>query len=195
MSTRRRRAAFLDRDGVINADRGYLYRPEDFEVLPGVLPALRLLAEQDYALVMVTNQSGIARGLYAESDYERLCDHLRELFATEGIEFDAIYHCPHHPDAPVARYRIACDCRKPSPGLLRRAAEDLDLDLPGSLMVGDKPSDVAAGRAAGVGRCYLVASAGGTDGVDLAVDDAVAADAVFPDLLRCIRAVCLGERT
>ena len=198
MSTSRRKAAFLDRDGVLNADRAYLHRPEDFEILPGVLPALRLLAEQHHALVVVTNQSGIARGMYVEADYERLRDHLRGLFATEGIVFDGIYHCPHHPEAAVERYRVACDCRKPAPGLLRRAAEELDLDLPASLLVGDKPSDIQAGRAAGVGRCYLVGAAA----IEAAASDAplappsdpsTTADAVFPDLLRCVRTVCLGE--
>jgi D-glycero-D-manno-heptose 1,7-bisphosphate phosphatase len=181
-----RRAAFLDRDGVINADRAYLYRPEDFEILPGVLPALRLLRDQGHALVVVTNQSGIARGLYAEADYERLRDHMRGLFASQGIAIDGIYHCPHHPEAAIERYRLACDCRKPAPGLLRQAAADLGLDLPASLLVGDKPTDIEAGRAAGVGRCYLVGPA--------ASDAPAVADATFPDLLRCIRTVCLGER-
>jgi D-glycero-D-manno-heptose 1,7-bisphosphate phosphatase len=187
MNRPQRKAAFLDRDGVINADRAYLHRPEDFDILPGVLPALRLLAEQDHALIVVTNQSGIARGFFDELAYDRLCDHMRNLLASESIHLDAIYHCPHHPEASVARYRLACDCRKPAPGLLRRAADELVIDLAGSLLVGDKPSDIAAGRAAGVGRCYLV---GSTEAGEQA-----GADAAFPDLLRCVRAVCLGERS
>jgi D-glycero-D-manno-heptose 1,7-bisphosphate phosphatase len=200
MSAGRRKAAFLDRDGVLNADRAYLYRPEDFEILPGVLPALRLLTKQRHALVVVTNQSGIARGLFAEADYERLRDHMREVFATQDIVFDGIYHCPHHPEAAVEQYRLACDCRKPAAGLLRRAAEELDLDLPRSLLVGDKASDIAAGRAAGVGRCYLVGAAADAAAPDPAAtatasDAPTTADAVFPDLLRCVRTVCLGDST
>src|SRR5690606_23272203 len=108
------------------------------------------------------------------------------LFATEGIVFDGIYHCPHHPGGTMRQYRLACECRKPAPGLLRRAAAELGIDLPASLLIGDKPSDIAAGRAAGVGRCYLV-GAGAADAPPMA-------DAAFPDLLRCVRTVCLGER-
>ena len=107
----RRKAAFLDRDGVINEDRSYVHRPEDFVLLPGVLEALRMLQDDDYALVIVSNQSGIARGFYTALDYQRVVLYMQSLFAAEGIELAGVYHCPHHPQAFVERYRRVCECR------------------------------------------------------------------------------------
>ena len=170
-------AVFLDRDGVINVDRGYTHRVEDFEFVPGSAEAMHALQAAGWRLVVVTNQSGIARGLYSSDDYERFTRHLTSQLKTRGVQLDAVLHCPHLPDAAVAAYRRACDCRKPAPGMLLRAARELQLDLRASVIVGDRLSDVQAGRAAGVGRCVLVRSGQAID------DDAVAlADAVFDDL-------------
>ncbi|WP_157267754.1 D-glycero-alpha-D-manno-heptose-1,7-bisphosphate 7-phosphatase [Azohydromonas aeria] len=177
-----RPAAFLDRDGVINEDRGYVHRAEDFHLLPGVVEALRLLG-REHALVVVTNQSGIARGYYTEAQHHALGEHLRALLRPHGVQIEAIYHCPHHPEAALAQWRLDCDCRKPAPGMLLRAAAELGLDLRASLLAGDRASDVAAGRAAGVGRCFLIAPAGSADGADSA------ADGVFASLLDCAKAV------
>lgn len=182
-----RRAAFLDRDGVINADRGYVWRVEDFELLPGVTQALRLLAAEGYALVVVTNQSGIARGYYTEDDHAVLSAHLRALLAADGVVLAGIYHCPHHPQAAVERLRVACDCRKPAGGLIRLACAELGLDAAASLLVGDRMRDIAAGRDAGVGRCYLV---GEHDADAAALAGPGRPDAVHPDLLACVRATC-----
>jgi D-glycero-D-manno-heptose 1,7-bisphosphate phosphatase len=183
-----RKAVFLDRDGVINIDRHYLHRIEDFEFVPGAAQALFSLQAADWALVVVTNQSGIARGLYTEADYERLTEHMHARLTKEaGVRLDAVLHCPHLPDAEVVAYRRDCDCRKPAPGMLLRAAALLGLDLAASVMIGDKHSDLLAGRAAGVGRCLLVES-----GQPLATADAAAADAVYPDLARCAMAL-LGK--
>ncbi|MEP6505356.1 MAG: D-glycero-beta-D-manno-heptose 1,7-bisphosphate 7-phosphatase [Betaproteobacteria bacterium] len=154
-----RRAVFMDRDGVLNHDRGYVSRPEDFEWLPGVMHALRALQRAGWRLVVVTNQSGIARGLYGPAEYDNLTGWMQADLARHGIALDGVYHCPHLPDAPLAAWRRQCDCRKPLPGMLRRAARDLDLDLPASVMVGDKPSDLLAGRAAGVAACIRIAEA------------------------------------
>jgi D-glycero-D-manno-heptose 1,7-bisphosphate phosphatase len=178
---KRRKAAFLDRDGVINADHAYVHDPAEFDILPGVVPALKLLAAEGHALVVITNQSGIARGLYTEREYERTTEHMRAMLALEGIELDGVYHCPHHPQAVIHRYRLVCSCRKPLPGLLHRAAADLDLDLEASVLVGDRLTDIEAGRAAGVSRCYIVGSSAQHDG---------AADAAFPSLLDCARTLC-----
>ena len=182
---KQRKAAFLDRDGVINVDRAYVHRLTDFDILPGVVPALKLFAADGHALVVVTNQSGIARGLYTEQAYVRLTEHMRVLLAQEGIELDGVYHCPHHPQAVIERYRVVCDCRKPLPGLLHRAAAELQLDLEASVLIGDQLTDVEAGRAAGLSRCYLVGSRAQHDGL---------ADAAFPSLLDCARTVCTGAR-
>lgn len=158
--TTRRPAAFLDRDGVINIDHGYVYRWEDFAFVPGAVDAMRRLQAAGYALVIVTNQSGIARGYYDEAALLSLHEALRENLARQGVQLDAIEYCPHLPGATLARYGIDCDCRKPAPGMILRSAEALGIDLAGSLMFGDKSSDIEAGRAAGVGRCVRLAKNG-----------------------------------
>lgn len=154
-----RRAVFLDRDGVLNHDRGYVSRPEDFEWMPGVMHALRALRRAGWALVVTTNQSGIARGLYGPAEFANLTAWMHSELARHGITLDALYHCPHLADAPLAQWQRQCGCRKPLPGMLRRAARDLQLDLAACVMVGDKPSDILAGRAAGVAACIRIAEA------------------------------------
>jgi len=144
-----RPALFLDRDGVLNVDHGYVFRKADFEPIAGVFEALRLAVARGYILIIVTNQSGIGRGYFTQTDYDALEAYIRQLFADEAIPLTAIYHCPHHPDAK-------CDCRKPRPGMILRAAQDHDIDLPRSVMIGDKPSDAEAAQTAGVGKVELV---------------------------------------
>lgn len=153
---RGRPAAFLDRDGVINEDLGWVHRIEDFRLLPGAVEGMRLLARAGLRLVVVTNQAGIARGLYDEDRYLALTRHMRGLLEREGVTLDAVYHCPHHPTAGRGALRRACGCRKPAPGMLLRARDELGIDLSASVLVGDKQSDLQAGRAAGVGRLALV---------------------------------------
>ena len=154
----RRKAVFLDRDGVINLDRHFVHRIDDFEFVPGTPQALLSLQQAGWLLVVVTNQSGIARGLYTESTYQQLTLHMRQSLRSAGVELAAVMHCPHLPDAEVAAYRLDCECRKPGPGMLQAAAAQWAIDLAASVMVGDRHSDIQAGRAAGVGRCILVQS-------------------------------------
>jgi D-glycero-D-manno-heptose 1,7-bisphosphate phosphatase len=156
-----RRAAFLDRDGVLNEDRGYVYRSEDFVWLPGVFDALRRLQQADYALVVVTNQSGIARGFYTPEDLAALHHHMHAQLQLAGIALTGVYACPHHPEALLPAYRLDCTCRKPQPGLIKQAAQDHGLDLAASCLFGDKPSDLDAGRNAGVAHNTLVQGANG----------------------------------
>ncbi len=177
-----RPAVFIDRDGVLNEERAFVYRPEDFVFIPGAIEALRLLQAAGYLLVVVTNQSGIARGLYTEADYLALSAHLRRSLQSSGIRLDAIEHCPHLPDAPLPGYRLDCDCRKPRPGMLLRAIRTLDIDPRTSFLVGDRLSDVEAGRAAGLARCFLVRT-----GYELSREAIGTADAVYGDLLACAR--------
>ena len=154
----RRKAAFIDRDGVINVERGFLHRVEEFEFLPGAIESLQWLQAAGYLLVVITNQSGIARGLYTEADYLRLTAHMQQRLLAAGVRLSAVEYCPHLADAQLAEFRLDCDCRKPRPGMLLRAAAALDIDLPGSILVGDRATDIQAGRSAGVGRCWLVRS-------------------------------------
>lgn len=178
----RRPAAFLDRDGVINEERGYVHRVDDFHLLPNAVEGLRTLRDAGLRLVVVTNQAGIARGLYGEDDYLALTRHMDGLLRREGVVLDAVYHCPHHPTAGRGGLGVDCSCRKPSPGMLLRARDELDLDLARSVMIGDKRSDLEAGRAAGVARLALVESGHAID-----AEDRAAADLVCADLLAAAR--------
>lgn len=144
-----RRAVFLDRDGTINEEKNYLHRPEDFVFIPGVPEAIRRLNEAGFLVVVVTNQSGVARGYFELSDVEALHDHASRQLAKQGARIDAFFICPHHPEAGRGAFRRHCDCRKGEPGLLLEAAKELNIDLERSFMVGDKPADMEAGRRAG----------------------------------------------
>ena len=180
-----RKAAFLDRDGVINVDRAYVSRWENFEFVPGVVEAMRALKHAGFALVIVSNQSGIARGYYTEAQYQALTTRMKQVLAEAGAAVDAVYHCPHHPAGAVAGLAMNCDCRKPAPGMIFRAASELNLSLSDSILVGDKPSDIQAARAAGVGRTYIVHSDNAESGPGLA-----GADAAYFDLYSCVADLC-----
>jgi D-glycero-D-manno-heptose 1,7-bisphosphate phosphatase len=172
----KRPAAFIDRDGVINIERGYVHKEADFELLPGVFDGLRRLQSAGYALIVVTNQAGIAKGYFSESDFDRLTAHMLDKLSVEGIRIEKVYHCPHHPRATRADLRCNCTCRKPGPGMLLQAAFDLGLDLARSVLVGDKSSDIEAGRAAGLASCVLVRSGHPFSLADQALADACADD-------------------
>ena len=175
-----RKAAFLDRDGVINQDKAYVHRWEDFEFVPGAVESMRRLQEVGYALVIVTNQSGLARGYYSKAQYQALTTALREHLSSQGVQLAGVYHCPHHPKGSVPGLAIDCDCRKPAPGMLLQAERELGLSMPDSLLVGDKASDIEAARAAGVGRAYLVQS----DNLESGATP-TDADGYFASLLDC----------
>ena len=146
------KALFLDRDGTVNVEKNYLWRPEEFELLPGILDLVRAARERGYAVVVCTNQSGIARGYYTEADYHRLTEHMLGIFEAAGCPLQGVYHCPE----------LSGPRRKPAPGMFLQAAEELGLDMPASLSLGDKVRDAEAGHAAGVGRNYLL----GTEAVE-----------------------------
>ena len=151
-------AVFLDRDGVINVDSGYVGDWDSFVFLPGVIEAMRALCDAGYALVIVTNQSGIGRGFYTEEDFQVLTERMCNELSRHGVSIAGVYFCPHLPEAALPQYRKTCDCRKPKPGLIHRALEELDIDLTRSVMVGDKNSDMQAALAAGIPQRYQVVS-------------------------------------
>ncbi|MBQ6001470.1 MAG: D-glycero-beta-D-manno-heptose 1,7-bisphosphate 7-phosphatase [Synergistaceae bacterium] len=135
------KAVFLDRDGTINADKNYLYRAEDFEFLPGAVEALRMLQSHGFLLIIITNQSGIARGYYTENDFLSLTEWMLERLKESGVNIAKVYYCPHLPDAKIPEYRKICDCRKPETGLFEEAAREFDVDMAVSFAVGDKMRD------------------------------------------------------
>ncbi len=179
-----RKAAFLDRDGVINLDRAYVHRWDEFEFVPGAVDAMRRLREAGYVLIVVTNQSGLARGMYTEAQFQELTRRMREALAAAGADVEAVYHCPHHPKGKVPELAVDCDCRKPEPGMILQAAREHGLSLADSFMVGDKPSDIEAARAAGLGRAYIVQSDN-----EESTDGLAGADAAYADLAACVDAL------
>lgn len=170
-----RRAVFLDRDNTVITDPGYIADPDLVQLLPGAADAIRMLADAGYAIVVVTNQSGLARGLITEEQLDQVHERLREVLAEQGATLDAIYYCPYldGDEATVQRYRKKSALRKPEPGMLLQAAVDLDLSLAGSWMVGDGERDILAGRRAGC-RTILVGDAddSGADFVAMSLIDA-----------------------
>ena len=149
------RALFLDRDGVINVDHGYVYQPENFEFIDGVFDLCRAAVERGYLIVVVTNQAGIGRGYYTEEDFLRLSGWMCDQFSSRGVEIAKVYFCPTHPEHGIGQYKVDSLMRKPGPGMLLQASRELDIDLAQSVFVGDKDSDKLAGEAAGVGRFFM----------------------------------------
>lgn len=149
MQVHTKAAVFLDRDGTINEQMGYVNHLCRFVLLPSVAQAIRQLNQYGIPVVVVTNQSGLARGYFPPVLVEQVHREMEKLLAAEGAHIDGIYICPHHPEAKVEQYRQRCQCRKPQPGLLEQAARDLDIDLSHSFMVGDRWSDIECGQRVG----------------------------------------------
>lgn len=146
------KAVFLDRDGVINKDTGYVYKAEDFHFLNGIFHFCRVAQKNGYLLIVVTNQAGIARGYYTEDDFLALNRWMLERFKEEGIQIASVYYCPFHPKHGIGIYRQDSKDRKPNPGMLLKAQDQFQIDLSHSVLIGDKDSDIEAGYAAGVGQ-------------------------------------------
>jgi D-glycero-D-manno-heptose 1,7-bisphosphate phosphatase len=178
-----KRAVFLDRDGTINVEKDYLYRIEEFEFICGVPEAVRLLNDAGFFVVIVSNQSGVARGYYTEEDVDNLHRFIAAELKKSGAGVDAWYYCPHHPQGKGS-YSLACRCRKPLPGMLIEAAKRHDIDLAASVMVGDKLADIEAGMAAGC-RSILVRTGYGAEQESYVP----AGTEVYDDLLAAVKAL------
>jgi D-glycero-D-manno-heptose 1,7-bisphosphate phosphatase len=174
------KAAFLDRDGVINRDVGYVHRIKDFEFIDGVFHACRRLRELGYKLIVATNQSGIGRGYFTESDYQKVNNWMLECFEKEGAPVTAVYHCPYHPDSGLGEYQRESPYRKPGPQMLLDAGAEHKLDLQKSFLVGDKIGDLEAARAAGIPRSYFIGDAA-------ELPDAYSGIPVYPSLYALVQ--------
>jgi len=160
MQPKKHKAVFLDRDGTICEEVGYMDSIEQMKLIPRSGEAVRMLNQQGFKVVVITNQAGVARGLFPESRLEELHAEMGRQLKAEGARVDAIYYCPHHPTEGTPPYRQECECRKPAIGLLRRAAADLNLNLPSSYMIGDHFSDVECGQRAGAQTVLLLTGHG-----------------------------------
>jgi D-glycero-D-manno-heptose 1,7-bisphosphate phosphatase len=150
------RALFLDRDGVVNVEVGYLHRVAEVRFVDGIFSLCRTAMRLGYKLIVVTNQAGIARGYYTEEDFETLMAWMRDALRAEGVELDAVYYCPFHPEHGVGRYKCDHEDRKPGTGMLRRGVREFGVELNESVMVGDRCSDIAAANAAGLRQAFLI---------------------------------------
>jgi D-glycero-D-manno-heptose 1,7-bisphosphate phosphatase len=178
------RAVFLDRDGTINVECEYLHQPEEFQFIPGAVQAIRLLKEAGYRIIVVTNQSGIARGYFDEAAVIRLHRYIDGELSRFGASIDAFYFCPHHPEYSIDDNGKTCVCRKPLPGMLLKAAADFSLDLSTSFIIGDKLADVQAGLNAGCRPLLVRTGYGAQEATKLPMDVPV-----YDDLLAAARAI------
>ncbi len=169
------KAVFLDRDGVINKDYGYVHRVEDFEVYPQVFPALKKLQEAGFKLFIVTNQSGIAVGYYTEEDFKKVTDYMLSLFDKEGIKIEKVYYCPHHPEGIIPELTKKCDCRKPESGMIKQAIKEFNIDPKKSFLIGDKETDIQAAHKEGI-KAALVKTGQGKKYINQTSADYIAED-------------------
>lgn len=163
ISRKKKGAAFLDRDGTIIQQVELMHRAGQLRLLPGAAEAIRLLNQAGIVTVIVTNQPVVARGICTEHEVELINEELKRRLQKKGARIDAIYYCPHHPDATLAQYRVNCSCRKPEAGLILRAAQEQDLDLGRSVMIGDTTQDIMAGSRAGTRTILVKTGHGGHD--------------------------------
>ena len=144
------KAVFLDRDGVINVDKGYVHKIEDFEFYPEVFPALKLLQKNNYKLIVVTNQSGIAVGYYTLEDFQKVTEFMLSQLEKHGIKIEKVYFCPHHPEGVIPELRKKCACRKPESGMIKAAIKEFNINPAESFLIGDKETDIQAGHKEGI---------------------------------------------
>ena len=152
------KALFLDRDGIINIDHGYVHKKENFDFVEGIFDLCRIAVKNNYKLIVITNQAGIARGYYSIDDFEVLTEWMKEQFILRSVPINSVYFCPHHPTKGDNCYKMACNCRKPEPGMIFRAQNEQKIDLKQSIFIGDKITDIQAAQNAGIDNRILVSS-------------------------------------
>ena len=179
---KKKKAVFLDRDGTIVVHEPFLRSPDQLQLLPNAVSGIKLFKEHDYLIIIVTNQSGIARGFFSEERLTLIHKRLIDILEDEGIVIDDIYYCPHHIEGIVEQYRIECECRKPKPNMLLTAARKHNIDLTQSIMIGDSEVDIRAGKNAGC-SCVLIKKSF----EDIVYNDAESVDYVVSDLLEAAR--------
>jgi len=189
----KRRAVFIDRDGTISEEVGYVNHPSRYRVFPYAAEAIKLLNEAGWRAILVTNQAGVARGYFTEDLIKLVHDILRQELERNGARLDAIYYCPHHPSVGTPPFKVACDCRKPKPGLIERAARDFDLDLAQSWMVGDRYGDVELARNAGVRSAFVLSGYGRGEWEYQRATWQHEPDLIADDLLAAVRKIIAQE--
>jgi histidinol-phosphate phosphatase family domain/HAD-superfamily hydrolase, subfamily IIIA len=185
----KRRAVFMDRDGTISEEIGYVNHPTRYRVFPYSAEAVRLLNENGWLAVLVTNQAGVARGYFTEDIIGAVHGVLTDALSNQAAHLDAIYYCAHHPSVGEPPYRLDCDCRKPKPGLIQRAAADLDIELAGSWMIGDRYSDIELARNAGVHAAFVLSGYGRGEWEYQRASWKHEPDLVAEDLLEAVRKI------
>ncbi|WP_319547750.1 D-glycero-beta-D-manno-heptose 1,7-bisphosphate 7-phosphatase [Desulfogranum marinum] len=181
-----RPAVFLDRDGTINEQMGYINHISRFQLLPGIGEAIRRLNELHIPVIVVTNQSGLARGYFPASLLDEVHQKMEKQLADAGAHVDGIYICPHHPEAKEEKYRRACNCRKPKTGLLEQAATELNIDLPASFVVGDRWSDIRCGKAVGATSILVLTGYGRGDAQYIGPHQQIQPDYTAEDLQQAV---------
>ncbi len=181
----KRPALFVDRDGTINEEVDFLTNPDHLHILPGSVEALRTAMQMGFRIVVMTNQSGVARGFLSERRLLEIHAALTQRMKLEGVVIDAIYYCPHHPDLGIPPYRVDCDCRKPKPGMIERGARELGIDLRTSFVIGDRMIDIQAGNALGI-PSILVLTGYGEAEIELCRSNNVPVAHVAPDLREAV---------
>jgi D-glycero-D-manno-heptose 1,7-bisphosphate phosphatase len=189
----KRRAVFMDRDGTISEEIGYVNHPSRYRVFPYSAEAVRRLNEAGWLAILVTNQAGVARGYFTEDLIGAVHNVLAEELERQGARLDAIYYCAHHPTVGVEPYRFDCDCRKPKPGLIRRAAEEFDIDLGKSWMIGDRYSDIELAHNAGTRSAFVLSGYGRGEWEYQRAAWKHQPDAVAEDLLEAVKKIVMSH--
>lgn len=189
-----RRAVFMDRDGTISEEVGYVNHPARYRVFPYSAEAVRLLNEAGWLAILVTNQAGVARGYFTEDLIAAVHDRLKGELEREGARLDAVYYCAHHPSVGESPYRVDCDCRKPRPGLIRRAAEEFNIDLAQSWMIGDRYSDVELAHNAGVHACFVKSGYGRGEWEYQRAQWKHEPEVVAEDLLEAVKRIVISDK-